>query len=221
KTLVSSALALALADSGRRCGLLDLDFTGPCAHLVLGVDQAFPEEDAGILPQTVSGVGFMSIACFAGADPAPLRGIDMTNALIELLAITRWGELDTLVIDMPPGLGDMALDTVRLLPTAEYLVVANGARLVTKTVERSLSLLHRLGLPVCGIVENMSATSGQAAATVSALATEYDTPMLGVLPYDEAIEDRLGSGSTLLHTRFGRAVRDLASLLSQAGAGNR
>ena len=139
----SSTLAATLAAAGRRTGLLDLDFTGPCGHLVLGALPVFPDEDFGILAQQVAGVHFMSIACFAGATPAPLRGADVSNALIELLAITRWGELDTLVIDMPPGLGDAALDIVRLLPRAQYLVVTSSARLVVETVRRTLTLLHR------------------------------------------------------------------------------
>ena len=214
KTLVSSTLALALAASGRRAGLLDLDFTGPCAHLVLGV-QAFPAEDRGILPQCVplvSGeVEFMSIACFGGDHPAPLRGIDQTNALIELLAITRWGRLDTLVIDMPPGLGDMALDAVQLLPRAQYLVVASRAQLVAQTVRRTLALLCRLDRRICGVVENMA--PAHASDAVTAMAAEYSAATLGVLPVDLDVEAALGVPMKLLASRFGLAVQSLAARL--------
>ena len=205
KTLVSSTLALALAASGRRVGLLDLDFTGPCAHLVIGAEQVFPDEDFGILPQNVAGVQFMSISCFAGEDPAPLRGVDLSNALIELLAITRWGKLDVLVVDMPPGLGDVALDTVQLLPRAEYLVVANGGQLVAQTVRRSLALLRQLQRHTLGIVENMAA-SVDPAATVTELAQAFDVAVLGVLPQDAAVEAALGRPDALLATSFGQGL---------------
>ena len=225
KTLVSSTLALALSASGRRAGLLDLDFTGPCAHLVLGGRRAFPQEDRGILPQLValaSGeVEFMSVACFTGDDPAPLRGADLTNALIELLAITRWGELDTLVIDMPPGLGDMALDAVQVLPRAEYVVVATSAQLVTQTVRRTLALLQRLDRTVSGVVENMvKASTGvstgasiRVSPPVATLAAQHQVATLGALPADADIELALGQPTQLLATRFGMAVRSVVPQL--------
>jgi ATP-binding protein involved in chromosome partitioning len=220
KTLVSSTLALALSASGRRAGLLDLDFTGPCAHLVLGGRRAFPQEDRGILPQLValaSGeVEFMSVACFTGDDPAPLRGADLTNALIELLAITRWGELDTLVIDMPPGLGDMALDAVQILPRAEYVVVATSAQLVTQTVRRTLALLQRLDRTVSGVIENMVQASTGASIvspTVATLAAQHSVAILGALPADPDIELALGQPTQLLATRFGMAVRSVVPQL--------
>lgn len=214
KSLVSSTMAIALAATGQRTGLLDLDFTGPCDHLVLGATGRFPEEDFGILPQVVADVHFMSISTFDGAGPAPLRGGDMSNALIELLAITRWGKLDTLVIDMPPGLGDMALDAVQLLPRAEYVVVASPARLVAETVRRALALLQRLERPILGVVENMSGrTDGSAGASeqVQSLAADHGVDVLGVLPRDENVEDALGQPGVLLKTAFGRAVSDLAT----------
>ena len=104
KSLVASTLALSLAGQGRRAGLLDLDLTSPSDHLILGCDTRFPDEEFGVEPLSHHGIHFMSVACFAGGAPTPLRGADVTNALIELLAITRWGELDALVIDMPPGM---------------------------------------------------------------------------------------------------------------------
>lgn len=212
KTIVSATLAATLAATGRRTGLMDLDFTGPCAHLVLGAEPGFPDEKDGVLPQTVAGLRFMSIACFAGSAPVPLRGADLSNALIELLAITRWGELDTLVIDMPPGLGDTALDAVRLLPRGEYLVVTSGARLVTETVRRSLALLQRSLSPVLGIVENM-APSTEPSPPTSALGAEFGVPVLGALPLDASVEACIGDPPALRATDFGEAVGRLARAL--------
>lgn len=209
KTLVSASVAACLAREGRRAGLLDLDFTGPCDHIVLGAEPAFPREDFGILPRVVAGVHFMSVTCFTGEDPAPLRGADVANALVELLAITRWRELDCLVIDMPPGLGDATLEAARLLPRAEYLVVASASRMVVDTVRRTLGLLRRLRRPVLGLVENMADAAGSPAPSVLALATECEVAHLGALPRDAAVEDCLGQPERLLDTAYGRALGDL------------
>lgn len=207
KTLVSASLAACLVRSGCRAGLLDLDFTGPCGHTVLGAESTFPREDFGILPQLAGGVHFMSVTCFAGEDPAPLRGADVSSALIELLAITRWGDLDCLVIDMPPGLGDAALEAARLLPRAEYLVVSTASRLVVDTVRRTLGLLRRLDRRVLGVVENMADLPlPTSAAPVSSLAAQWGAPYLGALPRDSAVEETLGHPDRLLDTAFGRSL---------------
>ena len=73
------------------------------------------KKNKGIVPPTVEGLAYMSLVYFVGDNPAPLRGADVSNALIELLSVTQWGKLDFLVIDMPPGIGDAVLDLVRLL----------------------------------------------------------------------------------------------------------
>ncbi len=210
KTLVASILALDLARAGRRVGLLDLDLTGPCDHLVLGVEGVFPREEAGIVPPLTHGIHFMSITHFSGAEPAPLRGADVSNALIELLAITRWGVLDVLVIDMPPGLGDAALDTVRLLGRAEFLVVATAARVVRETVKRTLRLLDQVGVGVLGVVENMARDGGDG---VEELAAEFGVPLLGVLPFDGEVEEAMGDAERLASTSFARALARVAALL--------
>ena len=211
KTLVSATLAACLARTGWRVGLLDLDFTGPCGHIVLGADAGFPQEEFGILPPVYGGVHFMSVICFTGEDPAPLRGGDVSSALIELLAITRWGDLDCLVIDMPPGLGDATLEAARLLPRAEYLAVSTASRMVVDTVRRTLRLLRRMDRCLLGVVENMAAPAdGGQPSPVAALAAEYDLAFLGPLPRDAAVEEQLGSPEGLLQTAFARALLEMA-----------
>src|SRR5512136_1450517 len=105
KSLVATTLALALARKGHRVGLFDLDFTSPSTHLILGAGGVKPKEDKGVLPADVCGLEYMSLVYYTSDQAAPLRGIDTSNALIELLAVTIWGRLDFLVIDMPPGIG--------------------------------------------------------------------------------------------------------------------
>ncbi len=115
KSMVAATLALSLAGDGYKVGLFDLDFTGPSTHIILGVSKSVqPKEEKGLVPPVVNGLAFMSLVYFVGDNPAPLRGADVSNALIELLAVTQWGALDYLIIDMPPGIGDAVLDLVRL-----------------------------------------------------------------------------------------------------------
>ena len=209
KSVISSTLALTLGESAR-VGLLDLDLTSPCDHLILGVDGQFPEEKAGIVPPVIHGVHFMSVSYFSGSHPAPLRGQDFSSALIELLAITQWGELDVLIVDMPPGIADAALDAVRLLRRAEHLVVATGSRIVVETVQRTLVLLKQIDAPVIGLVENMQRSEGE---LVRALAQDNGVPYLGAVPFDPAVEEATGDPDRLTATEVARALRGLSQRL--------
>src|SRR3990172_12608597 len=135
KSMVATALALSLAKEGCRVGLFDLDFTGPSTHIILGVpSNVQPKEDKGIVPPTFEGLAYMSLVYFVGDNPAPLRGADVSNALLELLSITQWGELDFLIIDMPPGIGDVVLDLVRLIQRIEFLIVTTPSLLAFEVV---------------------------------------------------------------------------------------
>ncbi|MCK4321585.1 P-loop NTPase, partial [candidate division WOR-3 bacterium] len=122
KSLVASTLSLILSKLGYKVGLLDLDFCGPSTHIVLGIRGIYPKEEKGIIPPEIYGIKFMSIIYYAGDNPSPLRGIDISNAIIELLAITRWGPLDFLIIDVPPGIGDTTLDIIRLMKKTGFLI---------------------------------------------------------------------------------------------------
>jgi len=204
KSLVASTLALTLAESGVKTGLLDLDLTGPCDHVILGAGDGFPREENGLEPPLLHGMRFMSVTYFVRDEPAPLRGTDVSNALIELLAITRWGELDVLVVDMPPGLGDTTLDSVLLFDRAEYLVVATRSRVVLETVRRTLRLLAQTRSRITGVVENMQRDES---AAVQELAREAGVPFLGALPFDESVEDACGQAEQLSATPFAQAVR--------------
>ena len=207
KSFVSSALALASANAGHATGILDLDFTSPSDHVILGFPTGFPTEEFGIDPSDHHGIRCMSIAHFAGDTPAPMRGDDVTNALLELLAITRWPELDLLVIDMPPGLGDAALDAMRLVKRAEYLVVAGSSRVVLESVRRTVRLMQEVGVPILGVVENMRRVGRDG---VTDLAASRGLPFLGALPLDDDLEDALGDPDALAATA---AVCALAEVL--------
>ncbi len=199
KSVVASTLALALADHGTRVGLFDLDFTSPSDHVVLGVDRSFPAEVFGIDPHRVHGIDMMSVAFFTGDVPVPMRGDAATSALLELLTITRWGDLDVLILDMPPGLGDTSFDIIRLVPRLEFLLVGNGSRVVIESVRRALRLFAELDVPMVGLLENMKRGAGTA---ISDLAAEFDVALLGSIPYDPDLEEALGDVARLRSTNL-------------------
>lgn len=210
KSFVSCALALACSRAGLRVGLLDLDLTGPSDHVILGFETRFPAEEFGIDPPELRGIKCMSIAHFAQDTPAPLRGEDLTNALLELLAITRWGELDVLVIDMPPGLSDTSLDLLRLLDRAEYLLVSTPSRVVLETVGKTMRFLRELNTNVVGVIENMAREEG---TTVCDVAARHGVSHLGVVPFDGALEGALGDPDRLAATAAAKAVAEVTERL--------
>jgi len=214
KSSVACGLAVTLAQCGKAVGLLDLDFCGPSTHVILGIKDAQFVEDRGLIPPLVRvsgadhGLRFMSIIHFVGDSASPLRGTDVSNAMIELFAITQWGKLDYLILDMPPGLGDAVLDTVRLMKRAEFLAVTTPSVVALETVKKILRLLIDLKRPVIGVVENMR--RGDEPSAQAALAP-LGVPFLGALPFDEAFERSLGDIATLSETQFLQALRGITN----------
>lgn len=199
KSTVASILALLLARSGKRVGLLDLDFSGPSAHVILGVQGIFPHEDKGLIPPLVHGIQFVSIVYFAGDHPSPLRGVDISNAFIELFTVTLWGNLDVLVIDMPPGIGDATLDLVRLVPKVEFLILTTPSKVAFETVKKLVHMLFELKIPILGILENMKRGQDSLARSVF---EPLHVPLLGEIGYDEKLEEAIGDVEKLLNTCF-------------------
>jgi len=207
KSMVATTLALTLAHNGCKVGLFDLDFTSPSTHIILGAKNTQPKEEKGLIPPTVHGLKYMSLVYFVGDNPAPLRGADTSNALIELLAITQWGKLDFLVIDMPPGIGDAVLDLVRLIKRIEFLIITTPSLLAFETVKKQVALLCELKMPIIGIVENMKMdkTNGVQVETEK-LGLKY----LCTIPYDPQVEDAIGNETKLLNTAIGKKIQRVA-----------
>ena len=206
KSMIATSLALNLRDKGYKVGLLDLDFTSPATHVIMGVDGLYPEEDYGIIPPLAHDLRYMSITHYSLDEPAPLRGQDVSNAIIELLAIIKWGELDYLVVDMPPGIGDATLDTIRLIPRIEFVVVTTPSRVAYQSVRRMILLLKELGIPMSGVVENMvMKPSDYVKSDVEELGLDY----LGSIDYDEAVEMSLGDVDALSETSFYKRVGEI------------
>ena len=208
KSLVATTLALTLTQKNCKVGLFDLDFTSPSTHLIMGVKDAHPKEDKGLIPPVVNGLAYMSLIHFSGDQAAPLRGADVSNALIELLAVTQWGKLDFLVLDMPPGIGDAILDLVRLVKRIEFLIVTTSSRLAFETVRKQVRLLQELNVPIIGVVENMKMDKAKN--------IEQETGKLGVkflagIPYDPMVEEAIGDVTKLRGTAIAKQVREVAT----------
>ena len=207
KSITATTLALALARGGCRVGLFDLDFTGPSTHIILGARQVQPKEEKGIVPPTVHGLEYMSLIYFVGDNPAPLRGADVSNALIELLSVTQWGTLDFLIIDMPPGIGDAVLDLVRLVDRIEFLIVTTPSMLAFETVKKQVELLCELKMPIVGLVENMKMDRS---AAVRAATEKLGLRYLGAVAFDAKVEDAIGKPAELMATAAGKEIMGLA-----------
>jgi ATP-binding protein involved in chromosome partitioning len=208
KSLLSVALAFCLRDKGKRVGLLDLDFTSPSTHVILGARDLYPEEEKGIKPPEYKGLSYMSIVYYSADNPVPLRGADTSDAIIELLAITRWEKLDYLVIDMPPGIGDATLDMLRLIPRISFLVVTTPSILAYESVRKLLSLLKDQNIPIIGVVENMVMKSS---SFIRSQVEDEKLRFLGSIDYDDTLENSLGNPDKLRETKFYKQLAKISA----------
>ncbi|MFX1598871.1 MAG: P-loop NTPase [Promethearchaeota archaeon] len=206
KSMVSSNLALVLANSGYRVGLFDMDFYGPSDHIILGISNIYPKEEKGIIPPEAHGIKFISIIYYAGDRPSPIRGTDVSNALIELLTITRWGHLDFLVIDMPPGIGDATLDAIRFMKRNEFAIVTTQSKVALETVKKMIQILREISAPILGVIENMKFRES---SFVKDQLKEFSVPVLGEITYDEDLEEAIGDANRLIRTKFFRSLREI------------
>ncbi len=206
KSTVASVLALCMAKNGYRTGLLDLDLSGPSTHIILGIEGAYPEEDKGLIPPEIDGIKYMSIIYFAGNNPSPLRGSDISNIIIELLTITIWGQLDVLILDMPPGISDSILDVIRLIKKMEFLVVTIPSKVAIGVMIKELKILMELNIPVMGVLENMRKKESP---LLSDMIDDLNIPILGTIDLDQAIEGATGNVDRLTETAFFRQLNDI------------
>lgn len=204
KSMVATTLALTLKGRGLKVGLFDLDFTSPSTHIILGAKVTVPQEDKGIVPPVVNGLEYMSLVYFVGEKPAPLRGVDVSNALIELLAVTQWGRLDFLVIDMPPGIGDVILDLVRLVNRVEFLIVTTPSLLAFETVKKQADLLCELKAPIIGVLENMKQSQSR---VIESETEKMGLRFLGEVSFDPNVENAIGDEAKLLATSIGQILK--------------
>ena len=208
KSFFASTLALSLSKLGYKVGLLDIDFTSPSTHVILNVEDVSPKEEKGIIPPLAHDLRYMSITYYTGDRPTPLRGIDVSNILIELLAITQWGTLDFLVLDLPPGLGDVTLDTIRLIKAVTFLIITTPSKIAFETVRKLIQLLTEQHATIIGVVENMKMRDS---TIIQEQVKEQNISFLGEISFDPDLEDAIGDVDKLRTTKFMNTVEEILS----------
>ncbi len=208
KSVSATALALSLSKHGYTVGLLDIDFTSPSTHVILGVEDVYPEEEKGVIPPLVHGLKYMSITYYSGDYPTPLRGIDVSNVLIEILAITQWESLDFLVLDLPPGIGDLTLDTIRLIDKVNFLIITTPSKIAFETVRKLILLLQEQHVNILGVIENMKMRDSP---FIREQVEGFNLSFLGEIAFDSALEDSVGAVGKLLQTKFMKTVDEILS----------
>jgi ATP-binding protein involved in chromosome partitioning len=206
KSTVAVNLALAWAVQGARVGILDADIYGPSQPLMLGLARERPvlAEGKRLKPLTAHGVSAMSIGFLVDAEqPMVWRGPMVTQALTQLLSETQWGTLDYLVVDMPPGTGDIQLTLAQRVPVAGAVIVTTPQDIALADARKGLKMFEKVAVPVLGVVENMSvyvcSSCGHAehifgAGGGAALAQQYGVKLLGELPLDAHIREEADGG---------------------------
>ena len=221
KTTVSVNLALALTKTGAKVGLLDADIYGPSVPLMLGMDKAALQVDDNKLQPTDShGLKVVSFGFFAEQEQqaAIYRGPIISGILKQFLVDTNWSDLDYLIVDLPPGTGDIPLTLAQTIPITGILVVTTPQEVASRVAVKAIGMFSKLNVPLIGIVENMSYFKctecskvhhifGQGGA--KRLSEKYNLPFLGEIPLNPEIMTGSDIGKPVL-------VTDPESTLSNA-----
>jgi ATP-binding protein involved in chromosome partitioning len=209
KSTVAVNLALALAADGAKVGVLDADIYGPSIPLMLGLSGR-PDSPDGktIEPLRAHGVEAMSIGLLVDQDtPMIWRGPMATSALTQLLTETRWGDLDYLILDLPPGTGDIQLTMAQKIPVAGAIVVTTPQDVATLDARKALKMFEKVEVPVLGLVENMAvhvcSNCGHAEHIFGEgggqrMAAQYGVPLLGSLPLTAAVREQGDAGTPIV-----------------------
>ncbi len=236
KSSVTVNLAAALAAQGLAVGVLDADVYGFSVPRMLGVTGQPTKVDDMIMPPVSHDVKVISIGMFVpGNQPVVWRGPMLHRALEQFLADVYWGDLDVLLLDLPPGTGDVAISMAQLLPTAELLVVTTPQTAAAEVAERAGAIALQTKQQIIGVVENMSwlelpdgsrmelfgAGGGQAVADSLTQAVGVKVPLLGQVPMDVALRTGGDDGTPVVlsapNTPAAQALRSVAETLAARG----
>jgi len=233
KSSVTVNLAAAMARAGLSVGVVDADIYGHSIPRMLGVDARPTQVDTMIMPPSAHGVRVISIGMFTpGNTPVVWRGPMLHRALQQFLADVYWGDLDVLLMDLPPGTGDIAISVAQLVPSAEILVVTTPQTAAAEVAERAGTIALQTHQRVAGVVENMSwlelpdgsrmepfgSGGGSVVAQALSRAVGAPVPLLGQVPMDTALREGSDSGVPLVLSHpdspAAKVLADVASRLA-------
>jgi ATP-binding protein involved in chromosome partitioning len=236
KSTTSVNLALALAADGARVGLLDADIYGPSVGMLLGVKEGTrpeTEQEKFFKPVMACGIQSMSMAYLVNENtPMVWRGPMVSGALQQLITQTLWDDLDYLVIDMPPGTGDIQLTLSQKIPVSASVVVTTPQDIALLDAKKGIEMFRKVNIPVLGVVENMSmhicGNCGHAEHIFGEgggdkIAEEFNTQLLGSLPLSKYIREQSDSGLPVVaddpdsevSAMYRTVARNMAAALSQ------
>jgi len=238
KSSVTVNLAVALAAAGLKVGLLDADIYGHSVPRMLGVTGLPTQVEKMIMPPSAHGVSAISAGMMKrGNEPLPVRGPILHRLLEQFLADVWWGDLDVLLLDLPPGTGDVAISAAHLMPGSELIVVTTPQLASSEVAERAGSLAAQLHQRVVGVIENMSylpcphcgervdvfgSGGGQAVADTLTRVVGARVPLLGQVPIDIRLREAGDSGTPLvLSDPDSPAARQLTAIADKLASRSR
>ena len=211
KSTVTANLAAALRQQGLSVGLLDADIYGPSQQLMLGVaDNVTPDQQDGefLLPVEAHGLQTMSMGYLSSAKtPMVWRGPMASSAMAQLLEKTLWGDLNVLLVDMPPGTGDIQLTLAQRATLAGAVIVTTPQDIALLDARKGIEMFQKVEIPVLGLIENMAAHVCTECGHVEPLfgelggeqlAERYEVPLLGQIPLDKAIREHSDAGQPVV-----------------------
>ncbi|MCB0276300.1 MAG: Mrp/NBP35 family ATP-binding protein [Calditrichaeota bacterium] len=232
KSTVSTNLAMALSAEGLRVGLMDSDIYGPSVHIMMGVDEKpMVSEDQKLIPTEKFGIKMMSMGFILDKDtPVIWRGPMVIKAVEQFLRDVKWGELDVLVVDLPPGTGDAQLSLVQKTPISGAVVVTTPQEVSLVDARRGHQMFNKLNIHTFGIIENMSYFLNPANGEKVHIfgkgggpraAYELGVPFLGEIPLEQAVAEAGDAGEPIVHkapdSEAGKAFRQIARNLISKG----
>ena len=239
KTTVSVNLAVALARQGAAVGLLDADVYGPNVPLMLGVTQLPPLQEGQIVPATAHGVKFISMGFFLKPDePVIWRGPMLHGVIQKFLKEVLWGPLDYLLVDLPPGTGDVQLTLSQTIPLTGAVIVTTPQDVALLDVRKAMAMFEKVRVPLIGIIENMSTFVCPSCRTETpifrrgggrAAAERAKVPLLGEIPLVPSVCEHGDAGTPIVaaepdsavakaFTAAARQVADRARTLASEGS---
>lgn len=232
KSTVSANLAVALAETGASVGLMDADVYGPSIPTILGIHTQPRAGGRGMLPVEAHGVKVISAGFFVKPDQAVVwRGPMLAKMIEQFLGQVEWGDLDYLVVDLPPGTGDVQLTLCQRIPLTGAVIVTTPQPVAVNIAEKAIIMFNQLKCPLLGVVENMSywesRTTGErefifGSGGADRIAEKWDIPLLGKIPLATSVRETSDSGRPIVleepespaATALVKAAKNLAAQVS-------